>query len=739
MLFYDNTLLFLPVPDIPCTANIAAVKLDLLKMDLNNLNGFSNSTSINSGSVNLPSSFHSVLLDLKQMDKRDLHAFMKKVLYTVANALDIERVSIWFFDEGRTSIYCDYLYLKKFGEYVNETTLSVTDFPEYFKAIETSLFIAAEDARNDKSTKELSEKYLEPRGIHSMLDIPIYYNNEIIGIICHEEQDKIRKWKREEIDFTAAISTLISTSLEIDFSRNKEKDFLENRRFLSTLISNLPGYVYRVVKEGDVWSIQYISDGVYDLTGHKPDELVKNKVLYYAMMVNETDKAAGKEIISKALAEKKPYQINYRISTAGGNIKWVWEQGRGVYNENNELIATEGFITDITDKKIFEEEILRKNNELSALYHFSRTLSKLNEPGILLEDIGNMLVKFFDRENVYIALYDENNSLITYPYFYQNRKLENISPRPFGTDFTEFIIKSRKSLIINENLKESLKGLDINILDFEAKSLIAAPIITGDKVLGVIVIQDYREENSFTAGQLDFLTTVSAQAAIALENAFLYEEVTRSLKEKEMLLQEVHHRVKNNLQVISSLIKLQTRYINEERMLEILKETGSRIQSMAIVHTKIYNSKDYEFINFGEYTKNLIENFQGNYSYRLRKVQFVINIDSIKLNIDTAIPCGLILNELLSNAVKYAFSENTEGIIEISLKNTEARKFTLNVKDNGTGTDDTGKITKSDSLGMQLVKLLTKQLNGELNVYSEPGKGVEFKIDFEEAVYKSRK
>lgn len=97
MLFYDNTLLFLPVPDIPCTANIAAVKLDLLKMDLNNLNGFSNSTSINSGSVNLPSSFHSVLLDLKQMDKRDLHAFMKKVLYTVANALDIERVSIWFF------------------------------------------------------------------------------------------------------------------------------------------------------------------------------------------------------------------------------------------------------------------------------------------------------------------------------------------------------------------------------------------------------------------------------------------------------------------------------------------------------------------------------------------------------------------------------------------------------------------------------------------------------------------
>lgn len=708
-------------------------------MDLNNLNSSSESTSLNTGSVNLPSSYHSVLLDLKQMDKRDLHSFMKKVLDAVANALDIERVSIWFFNEGRTSIYCDYLYLKKFGEYVNETTLNVTDFPEYFKAIENKLYLDAEDAINDVRTKELAEKYLVPRGIYSMLDIPIYYNNEIIGIICHEEQDKKRKWRREEIDFTSAISSLISTSLEIDFSRNKEKDFLENRRFLSTLISNLPGYVYRVVKEGDTWSIQYISDGVYDLTGHKPEELVKNKVLYYALMVNEADKAAGKEIISKALAEKKPYRINYRISTADGNIKWVWEQGRGVYDENNELIATEGFITDITDKKLFEEEILRKNNELSAMYQFSRMLSKLNEPGILLADIGNMLVKFFERENIYIALYDENSSMITYPYFFQNKAVTDIPARTFGNDFTEYIINTKKGIIINNNLSDTLKKLNINILDFEAKSLIAAPVITGDKVYGVITIQDYKKENSFTASQLDLLTTVASQAAIALENAYLYEEVTRSLKEKEMLLQEVHHRVKNNLQVISSLIKLQSRYTNEERMLEILKDTGSRIQSMAIVHTKIYNSKDYEFINFAEYTKNLIENFQSNYGFKLRNVRFMNNIDSVKLNIDTAIPCGLILNELLSNAVKYAFKENTDGIIDINLINKEGRKFLLTVKDNGVGTDNTDKIINSDSLGMQLVKLLTKQLNGDYEIRSEPGKGVEFNINFEEAVYKSRK
>lgn len=708
-------------------------------MDLNNLNIPLGSTPEVQISAEFHSDYHSVLLELKRMDKTDLHVFLKKVLDVVANALDIERVSIWFFNEGRTSIYCDYLFLKKFGEFANETTLNVKDYPEYFKAIETKLYIAADNAQTDPLTRELAETYLKPRGIFSMMDIPIYYGGEIIGIICHEEQDKIRHWKRDEIDFTSAISTLVSTSIEIDFSKNKERDFHESQRFLSTLISNLPGYVYRVNKEGDQWSIQYISEGVYDLTGHRPDELIKNKVLYYAMMVNESDKALGREIISKALANKKPYQISYRISTADGRIKWVWEQGRGVYDENDELEATEGFVTDITEKKLFEEEILKKNNELSAIYHFGRTLSRLAEPAALLDDIGNMLVKLFQRENIYLALYDETSGTITYPFYYNANERKEIQSRPFGKDFTEFIIRSKKGIILNENVPATLKLMGIENEDNEARSLIAIPMIAGEKVLGVITIQDYSNENSFTQGQLELLTTIGAQAAIALENSYLYAEVTRSLQEKEMLLQEVHHRVKNNLQVMSSLIKLQSRYIKDEKMLEILKETGGRIQSMAIVHTKIYNSKDYEFIHFGEYTKNLIENFQTTYGYKLRNVRFEMDIGELKLNIDTAIPCGLIINELVSNAVKYAFADGSTGLITVAVKHHKDNFYKLIVKDNGTGVPEGFDIKKSDSLGIQLVTLLSRQLNGNIEVQTSPDKGTEFIVTFEEAVYKARR
>lgn len=708
-------------------------------MDLNNLNTPLNGIKAGHGSLDLPSDYHSVLLELKKMDKTDLHVFLKKVLDVVANALDIERVSIWFFNEGRTSIYCDYLFLKRFGEFANETTLTVNDFPEYFKAIESRLFIAADSAQTDPLTKELTESYLRPRGIFSMMDIPIYLDGEIIGIICHEEQDKIRNWKRDEIDFTTAISTLVSTSIEIDFSKNKERDFHESQRFLSTLISNLPGYVYRVNKEGDQWSIQYISDGVYDLTGHKPDELIRNKVLYYAMMVNESDKALGRDIISEALAHKKPYQISYRISTAEGKIKWVWEQGRGVYNDNDELEATEGFVTDITEKKLFEEEILKKNNELSAIYHFGKTLSRLAEPAALLDDIGNMLVKLFARENIFVALYNEIEKVITYPFFYVVNEQKEIESRPFGKDFTEFIIKSKKGIILNENLLSTLKLMGIAHEKNEAKSLIAVPMIAGEKVLGVITIQDYFSENSFTQSQLELLTTIGSQAAIALENSYLYAEVTKSLQEKEMLLQEVHHRVKNNLQVMSSLIKLQSRYIKDDKMLEILKETGGRIQSMAIVHTKIYNSQDYEFIQFGEYTRNLIENFQTTYGYKLRNVRFEIDIAELKLNIDTAIPCGLIINELVSNAVKYAFPDGIIGTINVSVKHFKDNFYKLTVKDDGIGVQQGEDIKKSDTLGIQLVTLLTRQLNGTIDVSTSNAKGTEFTITFEEAVYKARK
>ncbi len=684
------------------------------------------------------SQYHSILLELKKLDKTDLHDFLKKVLDVVANALNVDRVSLWFFNEGKSSIYCDYLYIKKYGEFANEVTLHVKDYPHYFKAIDSQLYVSANDAQNDPQTKELAKEYLISRKICSMMDIPVHYRGETIGIICHEIQDNYHEWKREEIDFTTAISTLVSTSLEIDIRKQREHDLQESQRFLGTLISNLPGYVYRVTKDGNEWKTQYISDGVYELTGY-PTQAFTDGTAYYVNLVYDEDKPLTREVVVKALNEQKPYKITYRIKTMDGRLLWVWEQGRGVYSASGELIATEGFITNITEKKLYEEELVRKNHELSVLNYAGQTLSKLAEPDEIIANIYRMLGMLFDVKNLYIALYDSAKNTISFPLYTIEGKEANAPERIFSSGLTEHIIKTQKPLLVNTAKENLYKKNNITPFGKDALSIISAPMIAGEKTIGVITLQDYENENVYSSSQLDILSTLAAQAGIALENSNLYAEIKKSLREKDILLQEVHHRVKNNLQIMSSLVKLQSHYIKDEKMLDIMKETESRIHSMAIVHSKLYSTKDYEQVNFAEYVKSLTDNFWNTFGFKLKNISFKIDILDIKMNIDTAIPCGLIINELVSNAIKYAFPESKKGEILISLRLPEGNIYELRVKDNGIGFDSKVDISSSDTLGIQLVTLLTKQMNGTLDVKSEKGSGAEFIFKFQETVYKSRR
>jgi hypothetical protein len=193
-------------------------------------------------------------------------------------------------------------------------------------------------------------------------------------------------------------------------------------------------------------------------------------------------------------------------------------------------------------------------------------------------------------------------------------------------------------------------------------------------------------------------------------------KIQTSLREKEVLLQEVHHRVKNNLQVISSLLDLQSQQIEEQAMLEVFRESQNRVKSMALVHEKLYQSKDFAKINFAEYTESLTNYLFKAYDLATSNINLELNIDEVSLNIDTAIPCGLIINELVSNALKYAFPEQNSGIISISIHSDEDECFTLTVKDNGVGLPGNWDVKSAKSLGIELVKILTKQLKGTIEL-----------------------
>ena len=216
-------------------------------------------------------------------------------------------------------------------------------------------------------------------------------------------------------------------------------------------------------------------------------------------------------------------------------------------------------------------------------------------------------------------------------------------------------------------------------------------------------------------------------------------QVKKALLEKEILLKEIHHRVKNNLQIISSLLRLQSFKINDSQFTRAMLDSQSRIRSMALIHERLYQSEDFSNIEFGIYARKLVADLFRTYQVDLQAIQFDIQIENVSLDVNTAIPCGLVINELVSNALKYAFPNSFRQKklrppkIEIALLRLSSGRYELQVSDNGVGLSPELDIQKTSSLGLRLVTILVKdQLGGNLTV--DRSNGTAFQIIFNDGV-----
>jgi Amt family ammonium transporter len=210
-----------------------------------------------------------------------------------------------------------------------------------------------------------------------------------------------------------------------------------------------------------------------------------------------------------------------------------------------------------------------------------------------------------------------------------------------------------------------------------------------------------------------------------------------SLQDKELLLREIHHRVKNNLQVISSLLSLQSRYRKDEQAIEMAQESQNRIKVMALIHEKLYRSKDFANVEFNDYIKSLVNDLFASYKVSTSRISLKMDIENISLGIDTAIPTGLIINELVTNCLKYAFKPDQDGEIMISLRALDDGENELIVRDNGIGLPESLDIKKAESLGLRMITNLTERsLHGRVNI--NKNNGTEFQIIFKEKEYKDR-
>lgn len=394
-------------------------------------------------------------------------------------------------------------------------------------------------------------------------------------------------------------------------------------------------------------------------------------------------------------------------------------------------------------------ELIQKEKYLEVINEFATKLIQAESIDEILWAVTSEAISKLNWYDCVIYLYDEKKKVLVQRSAFgpKNPKdlqiLNPISIKPgqgiVGTVFTTGIGE-----IVNDTSRDKRYIADD---DFRF-SEITIPIIHQDKILGVID-SEHPKKNFFTEQDYKLLTTVSAMVSTKLAQAKSAEQVkkyqinleklvhrkTRQLeesnrdlrsknKEKEVLFREVHHRVKNNMQIIISLLNIQANLTENEHERIVFDESKNRIRSMALIHERLYLEKDISNISLPEYTKELTQELSSSYSGK-NQVEVILQQDALQINIDHAIPVGLILNELVTNSLKHAFIESG-GNITIETHVDEKNILHLRFHDTGPGFEY--EHHQGKSFGLELIEILVAQLNGTLTYNND--KGSEYLMHF---------
>lgn len=380
-------------------------------------------------------------------------------------------------------------------------------------------------------------------------------------------------------------------------------------------------------------------------------------------------------------------------------------------------------IRDITEKK-------RAANIQSVLFQISQATSHAENLDSLLKTIHEQLGKLINTNNFYVALYDEKTDHYTFPFMVdEKQEYDQFTQEEMHHSLTDFVRRTSWPLLADEpTFKRMIKDKKVKQIGQPSKLWMGVPLKSAHQTFGVVVVQSYHDETLYSEKDLEVMTFISEHIATAIERKQAEEQIRSSLIEKEVLLKEIHHRVKNNLQIIQSLLGLQTQFIKDEEDFKLIKESQDRVRSIALVHENLYQSPNLAEIDFAEYIRDLSYALYRSYKIDVDRIKLNIKIQDIKLPVDRAVPCGLIINELLTNALKYAFPPTLKrkGLIQIWMKRIGKNEVELMFSDNGVGLPvKTGK--ESESLGLTLVNLLAEeQLKGKIQV--EHKKGTKYRI-----------
>lgn len=469
----------------------------------------------------------------------------------------------------------------------------------------------------------------------------------------------------------------------------------------------------------------YWSDEIYAIFENDPKAFNPS---YEAFLdaIHPEDRDRVDKAYKKSVKNKTGYSIEHRLIMKDGRVKYVIENCFTEYSEDNKPLRSVGTVQDVSERKKIELELSRSRMLLRSM---------------------------IDALPMWLAAVDiDGNYFIANQHYSKTFKLplDQIENHNFKEFFEPELYKRHKAYL--DKCRKLGKSTEISDeVEFEKGHLTHlfgayTPLFDQDgKIFGFsAAVMDITKQKEFEEEIIRLNATLEEKVKqrtteLARKNEELINEITervkaeelikQQLQEKEVLLQEIHHRVKNNMQVIVSILNLQLSTITDDAIRRILRDSQARIKTMALVHEKLYETTDFSNIDLIDYIKNLFEFLTSIYKSPNENIQCKISGKSYKVNIDTIIAIGLITNEIITNSFKYAFEPGTKGQIEISLTKKNGNILTYSIKDNGKGFPKGFDYRTAKSLGLQLVFILTEQINGTIDVKSSP-KGTEFILQF---------
>jgi len=393
------------------------------------------------------------------------------------------------------------------------------------------------------------------------------------------------------------------------------------------------------------------------------------------------------------------------------------------------------------------ETVLRKHVlEQKIIQKVSQIVSSTLNLEIVLQTISDGLAQLLEIETAAIYLLEEEELFLGATTPPLDPQMPVALRRAHLTDHPHILesVSSRLPVILPDTKLANLSPAEKVVVDIrDLRSLLYLPFQQENNVIGVLILGTIHQPREFSAHEIDLCRTIANELALGVQNARLHtglkkytieleaqitdrkkveNQIKLSLKEKETLLQEIHHRVKNNMQVISSLLKLQSDSVDDDRIKEALKVNKNRVFTMSAVHETLYGSDNLSEIDLKSYLSKISEALVQSYSINPGEVSLNIDSEDIKINIAIASPLGLIINELITNSLKYAFLDDRKGEIDIAIKRVDGNDIELIIMDNGIGMGENFDWRKADSLGLKLVTTLVEdQLDGSISMDNKNG------------------